>query len=40
MDLSIMSEVSSGAEITAELLEERIVDGFEQPGITVTWEPR
>ena len=38
-ELSITIEVTSAAGVSAEVLEQRIVEGFEQLGIAVTWEP-
>ena len=38
-ELSLIIDVSSGAGVSEEALERRIVEGLEQLGIAVTWEP-
>jgi hypothetical protein len=38
-DVALNIEVQSDAGIAEEILEKRIVEGLEQLGITVTWEP-
>ena len=37
-EVSIRIEVSSDAGISQEVLEQRIVEGLDQLGISVTWE--
>ena len=39
-ELDITIDVSSAAGVSTEVLEQRIVQAFDQLGITVTWEER